>query len=145
MTPWIRRCRSTLSSSVTELFPATDSNCPFLMRLITGRFGSRRTDTLTDVSPIRRAARRRQRTCPSMALDTSTLIIGALAAIISTGIFAPQAWKIIKTRERRTHPLACMATVAGFALWLAYGAMLGQWPLIATNSICFVLAAFILS
>ena len=33
-------------------------------------------------------------------------------------------------------------TVAGFALWLAYGVMLG--PLIATNSICFVLAAFIL-
>jgi MtN3 and saliva related transmembrane protein len=145
MTPWIRRCRSTLSISVTELFPATDSNCPFLMRLITGRFGSRRTDTLTDVSPIGRAARRRQRTCPSMALDTSTLIIGALAAIISTGSFAPQAWKIIKTRERRAHPLTCMATVTGFALWLAYGAMLGQWPLIATNSICFVLAAFILS
>jgi hypothetical protein len=35
-------------------------------------------------------------------------------------------------------------TVAGFAMWFAYGVMLGQWPLIATNSICFVLAAFIL-
>jgi MtN3 and saliva related transmembrane protein len=34
--------------------------------------------------------------------------------------------------------------VAGFALWLAYGVMLGQWPLTATNSICLVLAAFIL-
>ena len=50
---------------------------------------------------IRRAARRRQRTCLSMALDTSTLIIGALAAIASTGSFAPQAWKIIKTRETK--------------------------------------------
>jgi MtN3 and saliva related transmembrane protein len=27
---------------------------------------------------------------------------------------------------------------------LAYGVMLGQWPLIATNGICLVLAAFIL-
>ena len=29
------------------------------------------------------------------------------------------------------------------ALWLAYGVLLGQWPLIATNSICLGLAAFI--
>jgi MtN3 and saliva related transmembrane protein len=35
-------------------------------------------------------------------------------------------------------------TVAEFARWLTYGMMLGQWPLIATNSICLVLAAFIL-
>jgi MtN3 and saliva related transmembrane protein len=81
-----------------------------------------------------------------MALDTSTLIIGALAAIVSTGSFAPQAWKIIKTRETKNISTGMYGlTVAGFALWLAYGAMLGQWPLIATNSICFVLAAFILS
>jgi uncharacterized protein with PQ loop repeat len=44
-----------------------------------------------------------------MALDASTLIIGALAAITSTGSFAPQAWKIIKTRERRIYPPPCMA------------------------------------
>jgi MtN3 and saliva related transmembrane protein len=80
-----------------------------------------------------------------MALDTSTLIIGALAAIISTGSFAPQAWKIIKTRETKDISAGMYGlTVAGFALWLAYGVMLGQWPLIATNSICLVLAAFIL-
>jgi MtN3 and saliva related transmembrane protein len=80
-----------------------------------------------------------------MALDTSTLIIGALAAITSTGSFAPQAWKIIKTRETKDIFTGMYGlTVAGFALWFAYGVMLGQWPLIATNSICFVLAAFIL-
>lgn len=35
-------------------------------------------------------------------------------------------------------------TVLGFALWTAYGVMLGQWPLIFTNSICLMLSAFIL-
>jgi hypothetical protein len=36
-------------------------------------------------------------------------------------------------------------TVAGFALWLAYGVMLGQWPLIATNGVCLLLSSFILA
>lgn len=35
-------------------------------------------------------------------------------------------------------------TVSGFALWVAYGFVLGQWPLIVPNSLCFLLAAFIL-
>ncbi|MDB5415717.1 MAG: hypothetical protein JWR10_4052, partial [Rubritepida sp.] len=30
-------------------------------------------------------------------------------------------------------------------LWLTYGVMLGQWPLIVTNGICCALAAFILT
>ena len=82
---------------------------------------------------------------PLHALDTSTLIIGVLAAISSTGSFAPQAWKIIKTRETKHISTGMYSlTVAGFALWLAYGVMLGQWPLIATNGICLALAAFIL-
>ena len=36
-------------------------------------------------------------------------------------------------------------TVIGFAAWAAYGVMLSQWPLVASNSICFVLSAFILA
>src|ERR1700732_5480116 len=82
---------------------------------------------------------------PCTRFDTSTLIIGVLAAISSTGSFAPQAWKIIKTRETKEISTGMYSlTVAGFALWLAYGVMLGQWPLIATNGICLALAAFIL-
>jgi MtN3 and saliva related transmembrane protein len=34
--------------------------------------------------------------------------------------------------------------VIGFAAWTTYGAMLSQWPLVASNSICFLLSAFIL-
>jgi MtN3 and saliva related transmembrane protein len=36
-------------------------------------------------------------------------------------------------------------TVTGFSLWLAYGIMLGEWPLIVTNAVCLALSAFILA
>ena len=72
-------------------------------------------------------------------------VIGALAAAASTSSFAPQAWKIIRTRETKGISVGMYGfTVVGFALWLAYGLMLGQWPLIFTNSVCLLLSAFIL-
>lgn len=73
-------------------------------------------------------------------------IIGSLAAIASTVSFTPQAWKIIRTRDTDAISAGMYAlTVTGFALWTAYGVMLGQWPLIVTNSICLLLSAFILT
>jgi MtN3 and saliva related transmembrane protein len=72
-------------------------------------------------------------------------IIGSLAAIASMVSFAPQAWKIIKSRHTADISLGMYAiTVCGFALWTIYGVLLGQWPLIVTNSICFLLSGFIL-
>ena len=72
-------------------------------------------------------------------------IIGAIAALCSTISFAPQAWKIIQTRETKDISLGMyLFTVTGFAAWTTYGVMLGQWPLIAANSICLALSAFIL-
>ncbi len=73
-------------------------------------------------------------------------IVGTFAAIASTLSFAPQAWKIIKSR--RTHDISAgmyALTVFGFACWTTYGALLGQWPLIIPNSICLLMAAFILT
>lgn len=73
-------------------------------------------------------------------------IIGTIAALCSTISFAPQAWKIIQTRETKDISLGMyLFTVTGFAAWLTYGVMLGQWPLIASNSICLALSAFILT
>jgi MtN3 and saliva related transmembrane protein len=76
--------------------------------------------------------------------DVSTWIGGA-AMVASTASFIPQAVKIIKSRKT-TDISAVMYTftVSGFALWLAYGISLGQWPIIATNAICLVFSAFIL-
>ncbi|MBC7905231.1 MAG: SemiSWEET transporter [Rhodospirillaceae bacterium] len=77
-------------------------------------------------------------------MDTTT-VIGTLAAMASTASFAPQAWKIIKLRQTGDISSAMYAlTVAGFGLWLTYGVLLGQWPLIVTNALCLLMSAFIL-
>jgi MtN3 and saliva related transmembrane protein len=72
-------------------------------------------------------------------------VVGTLATICSTTSFVPQAWKVVRTRDTSAISKRMYAiTVAGFSLWLAYGLMLGQWPLIVTNGICLTLSAFIL-
>ena len=38
-----------------------------------------------------------------------------------------------------------MLTVLGFGLWLAFGLFKREWPLVASNSICLALSAFILT
>ena len=72
-------------------------------------------------------------------------LVGWLATGASTLSFSPQAWKIIRTRQTADLSTGMyVLTVAGFSLWTVYGAMLGAWPLVATNSICFTLSGFIL-
>lgn len=73
-------------------------------------------------------------------------VVGYLATICSTTSFTPQAWKIIKTRDTSSISMPMYAiTVLGFALWLAFGIMKAEWPIIITNGVCLVLAAFILT
>jgi MtN3 and saliva related transmembrane protein len=77
--------------------------------------------------------------------DDAALIIGVVASIASIVSFVPQAVRILRTRD--TQALSCGAysvTVGAFALWTAYGIVLRDVPLIATNAICLCLAAFIL-
>lgn len=73
-------------------------------------------------------------------------IIGSLAALCSTISFAPQAWKVIRTGETKDISVGMYAlTVAAFGLWIAYGVMRADWPLIVTNSVCVLLSGFILA
>jgi MtN3 and saliva related transmembrane protein len=78
-------------------------------------------------------------------LDLATLV-GALATLCSVTSFVPQAWKVIRTRDTRAISTGMYAvTVVGFALWLTYGLLLWQWPLILTNGTCLLLSGFILA
>ena len=73
-----------------------------------------------------------------------TLLIGTVAALVSTVSFAPQAWKIIRTRDTSGISTGMYAmTVAGFSLWLGYGLLRGEWPLIVPNAVCLVASGFI--
>jgi MtN3 and saliva related transmembrane protein len=75
-----------------------------------------------------------------------TFWIGTSAAICSAVSFAPQAWKIIRTRDTKGISVGTFViTVVGFVLWIVYGWQLGQWPLIASNALCLIFASFILA
>lgn len=77
-------------------------------------------------------------------METVTLI-GSAAALCSMVSFVPQAWKVISTGETTdiSRPMYAL-TVVGFALWVTYGALNGDWPIIVTNTVCFLLSSFIL-
>lgn len=72
--------------------------------------------------------------------------IGSAAALASTVSFIPQAWKIIRTGKTNDISTGMyVVTVTAFALWMTYGLMLRQWPLVASNAICLLVSAFILA
>lgn len=71
--------------------------------------------------------------------------IGTLAACLTTISFVPQAWLSFKTRNVSGISLLMYSVfTVGVALWLAYGLLLGSWPMMIANSITLVLALMIL-
>lgn len=71
--------------------------------------------------------------------------IGLLAATITTVSFLPQVIKSWKTRETRAISLATyIILVIGLALWLLYGFLIKDLPLITANIVTLMLAGFIL-
>jgi MtN3 and saliva related transmembrane protein len=78
-------------------------------------------------------------------MDIVTLI-GAVAAILSTTSFMPQAVKIIRTRDTSAISTGMyVVTVLGFVFWTTYGGLSKAWPVMASNSICLILSIFILT
>ena len=76
---------------------------------------------------------------PGIDMDGVTLI-GLLAAAISTLGFAPQVIKIHRTRMTRDLSLGSYILLfSGLFLWLIYGLLSGDAPLVAANAITMVL------
>jgi MtN3 and saliva related transmembrane protein len=72
-------------------------------------------------------------------------LVGYLAATLTTVAFVPQAWQIWTTRSGAGISTGKYALfTSGVALWLAYGLLIGAWPVIIANAITLVLALFIL-
>jgi MtN3 and saliva related transmembrane protein len=72
-------------------------------------------------------------------------LIGSLAACLTTVSFVPQAWLSFKTRDVSGVSLLMYSVfTAGVALWLAYGLLLGSWPMVIANTITLILALMIL-
>ncbi len=72
--------------------------------------------------------------------------VGVGAAVCSMTSFAPQLIKIWKERDASSISLNMyLVTVAGFALWVGYGALIGRWPLIASNFVCLAMSGAVLA
>lgn len=78
-------------------------------------------------------------------METFT-IIGLLAGTLTTGAFLPQVIKTLKLKETKDLSLWMYIILStGVFLWLVYGIMIKDLPIIAANAISFILAIFILS
>jgi MtN3 and saliva related transmembrane protein len=72
--------------------------------------------------------------------------VGMAAALLTTGAFVPQvvrAWRTRSTRDLSASSFMVYAT--GLAMWLIYGLLIGDAPLIASNGTTLVLALIILA
>ena len=73
-------------------------------------------------------------------------ILGYCAAALTTGSFVPQALLTLRTRDVSGISLVMYsAFTAGVALWLAYGVVLREWPIVAANAVTLLLAITILT
>ena len=72
-------------------------------------------------------------------------IIGFAAATCTTVAYAPQFIKVWKTRSTADISLGMfLVMVLGLALWLTYGLLSGDMPLVAANAVTMLLAGGIL-
>ena len=74
-----------------------------------------------------------------------TIIIGMMAAILTTLAGLPQLIKILRTKKSNDLSLTMVLMfVFGILLWLIYGIMLGDLPLIIANSFAIIIQTTIL-
>lgn len=71
--------------------------------------------------------------------------VGYIGATLTTLSFVPQAAKTIRSKDTRGLSLGMYATfTAGVVFWLAYGILLGSWPMILSNVVTLLLSLAIL-
>ena len=74
----------------------------------------------------------------------SPISASALAALLTTAAFVPQALHIIRHRETKAISLVMyVAFASGVALWLVFGVLIGNWAIIISNAITLVLTVAI--
>jgi MtN3 and saliva related transmembrane protein len=72
-------------------------------------------------------------------------IVGFAAAVLSTASFVPQVVHTLKTKDVSGISLTMYSVfTVGISLWLAYGLLLGAWPIVIANGVTLSLAVSIL-
>lgn len=71
--------------------------------------------------------------------------VGVAAACLSMASFTPQIAKIIREQDASGVSIRMyLVTVTGFAVWIAYGLLIGSWPVAGSNLINLGLSGAIL-
>ena len=71
--------------------------------------------------------------------------VSALAAILTTAAFVPQALHIIRHRETKAISLVMyVAFASGVALWLLFGYFIDNWAIMISNAITLALTLAII-
>ncbi|MCK4906216.1 MAG: SemiSWEET family sugar transporter [Spirochaetes bacterium] len=72
-------------------------------------------------------------------------VIGIVAALLTTISFIPQVVKTVKYRDTRGISLLMyMIFTIGVFLWMVYGIIIKQWPVILANAVTTMMAGIIL-
>lgn len=74
-----------------------------------------------------------------------TDILGLAAGAFTTAAVTPQIWKAWKTKEvDDVSPGMYFVLITGLALWVTYGVVIKDIPIIVTNGVAFALNSFML-
>lgn len=73
-------------------------------------------------------------------------LVGSAAALLTTASFLPQAIHVVRTKDTEAISLTMYVLfMAGIILWLVYGLMIGELPVIVANVVTIALASVILA
>ncbi len=73
-------------------------------------------------------------------------IIGYLAAFLTTAAFLPQVYKVMQTKSTEDLSLVTFSMLfVGVILWVIYGFILNELPIIIANLVMIVLSGILLT
>ena len=82
---------------------------------------------------------------PTALSQTLVQVVGVTAGLCSMASFVPQLVKLVRERQADGVSLRTyLVMVAGFVFWVAYGVLLGSWPIAGSNAVNLILSAAIL-
>jgi MtN3 and saliva related transmembrane protein len=74
------------------------------------------------------------------------VLVSAVAATLTTAAFVPQALHIIRYKDTRAISLHMyVAFATGVLLWMVFGLLICNWPIIVSNAITLGLALAIIA
>ena len=74
------------------------------------------------------------------------LILGIMAGTLTTVSFIPQVIKIYRTKDAKDLSMTTFCVFScGVFLWLIYGIVTGEWPIILANWVTFIFILLIIT